>query len=104
MRATYDRRDGLRERSLAVEVVGEEGCTGRGDGARTVASDELGRRRWERRRCEDHRFGRAGQEWGADDNDAMCRSGVIYGLGRSESGRRTVARGKAVRDRLRGDS
>jgi hypothetical protein len=67
MRATYDRRDGLRERSLAVEVVGEEGCTGRGDGARTVASDELGRRRWERRRCEDHRFGRAGQERGAGD-------------------------------------
>jgi hypothetical protein len=26
---------------------------------------------------------------------------VIYGLGRSESGRRTVARGKAVRDRGR---
>jgi hypothetical protein len=68
MRATYDGRDRLRERSLAVEVVGgEEGCTGRGDGTRTVASGELGRRRGERRRREDRRFGRAGQERGAGD-------------------------------------
>jgi hypothetical protein len=50
MRATYDGRDGLRERSLAVEVVGgEEGCTGRGHGARTVTSGKLGRRHGERR-------------------------------------------------------
>jgi hypothetical protein len=68
MRATYDGRDRLRERSLAVEVVGgEEGCTGRGNGTRTVASGELGRRRGERRRREDRRFGRAGQERGAGD-------------------------------------